>query len=395
MFSLHKTLPTLYGKDITGKTKVWSASIYTSGSVARYTVEYGQLGGKIQTTNRDFTEGKNIGKANETTPLQQCCNEIQKKWTDKKEKERYSESLVQSLAEDNKQTLMEGDKQSLAEDKQPTCFPMLAHIYDPKSKVKSKNPIVYPCFVQPKLDGLRCLIYVCNNQIITQSRTGGIFTTMEHITSGLGPFFKVWPKLILDGELYTDKYPFEELVGLIKRKTVDDPRIREVKFHIYDIVSIEGYTERRKFILDNQHLFPPTFEIVKTDEAKNIDDFKSRFTEYIQDGYEGIMLRNKSGPYVSNRSHDLQKYKEFEEGEFVIVGFSEAKGRDAGTVIWRCATSDGEEFDCRPVGSVEHRKMLFQNAQQNVGKLLTIKYQELSEKGVPRFLSGKSIRDGF
>ncbi len=376
MFKLHETLPTLYGKDIAGKTKKWCASIFTNGSVARYTVEYGQLDGKIQSTSRDFTEGKNIGKSNETTPLQQCTNEIKKKWSDKKEKERYSEEEES----DNVETKI---------------FPMLAHIYDPKSKTKSKNPIVYPCFVQPKLDGLRCLIYMVDGTIVTQSRTGGIFTTMDHIKAGLKPFFKVWPTVILDGELYTNKYPFEELVGLIKRKQVDDPRITLVHFHIYDIISLEGYAERRQFILDNQHLFPPTFEIVKTEEATGIDDFKAKFTEYVQEGYEGIMLRNKKGPYVSNQSHDLQKYKEFEEDEFVIVGFKEAEGRDSGTVIWKCATKTGDEFDCRPIGSVEHRKALFQNAQQNIGKLLTIKYQELSEKGIPRFLSGKSIRDGF
>lgn len=376
VFKIHETLPTLYGKDTSGKTKQWCASIFTNGSVARYTVEYGQVDGKIQSTSRDFTEGKNIGKANETTPLQQCTNEIKKKWSDKKEKERYAEEEESDIT-------------------QTKIFPMLAHVYDPKSKTKVKNPIVYPCFVQPKLDGLRCLIYMANGTIVTQSRTGGIFTTMDHIKAGLKPFFDVWPTVVLDGELYTNKYPFEELVGLIKRKQVDDPRIVQVHFHIYDIVSLEGYAERRQFILENRRLFPATFEIVKTEEAIKIDDFKTKFAEYVQEGYEGIMLRNKKGPYVSNRSHDLQKYKEFEEDEFVIVGFKEAEGRDSGTVIWRCATKTGDEFDCRPVGSVEHRKALFQNARKNIGKLLTIKYQELSEKGIPRFLSGKSIRDGF
>ena len=376
MFSLHKTLPTLYGKDTSGKIKQWSASIYTKDSIAQYVVEYGQVDGKLQTTHREFTEGKNIGKKNETTPLEQCCSEIQKKWADKKEKERYTED------DESKEV---GTK----------IFPMLAHVYDPKSKTKVKNPIVYPCFVQPKLDGLRCLIYMADGKIVTQSRTGGIFTTMDHITTGLKPFFDLQPTVILDGELYTNQYPFEELVGLIKRKNVDDPRIREVHFHIYDIVSSKGYAERRQFILDNQHLFPATFEIVKTEEATTVDDFKTKFTEYVQEGYEGIMLRNKKGAYVNNRSHDLQKYKEFEEDEFRIVGFREAEGRDSGTVIWRCATKTGDEFDCRPVGSVEHRKQLFQNAQANVGRMLTIKFQELSEKGIPRFLSGKSIRDGF
>ena len=79
----------------------------------------------------------------------------------------------------------------------------------------------------------------------------------------------------------------------------------------------------------------------------------------------------------------------------MIVGFSEARGRDAGSVIWNCATKAGEEFECRPIGTLEHRKELFRNADKHIGKLLTIKYQELSERGIPRFPSGKAIRDGY
>jgi DNA ligase-1 len=142
-------------------------------------------------------------------------------------------------------------------------------------------------------------------------------------------------------------------------------------------------------------LFPPAFEVVKTEEVKNVAEFKTKFTEYIQEGYEGIMLRNKKGLYVNNRSHDLQKYKEFEEAEFVIVGFEEARGRDVGSVLWICATSTGDKFDCRPIGSLEHRSELFRNAPNYVGKLLTVKYQELSEYGIPRFPSGKAIREGY
>jgi DNA ligase-1 len=372
MFTLHETLPTLYGKDISGKSKQWTATVYTDGVKARYTVEYGQVGGKLQTTSTDYTEGKNIGKKNETTPLQQCCNEIRKKWTDKKEKERYSETMDDSGSDTTK------------------VFPMLAHVFNPAKNTK----IAFPCFVQPKLDGLRCLIMrLASGEIVTQSRTCGIFVTMGHITSQLEPFFKVYPKIVLYGELYTDKYPFEELCGMIKRTEVDAEKMRLVHFHIYDVVlPSTPYVERHAFIQANASLFPPTFEIVKTEEVSNTTELKTKFTEYIQDGYEGIMLRNKAGLYVNNRSHDLQKYKEFEEDEFVIVGFKEAKGRDAGSVIWICATKTGDEFDCRPIGSLEHRSELFRNAPKYIGKMLTIKYQELSEKGIPRFLSGKAIR---
>ena len=93
MFTIHETLPTLYGKDISGKPKQWTATVYTDGLKAKYTVEYGQVGGKMQTTSTDYTEGKNIGKKNETTPLEQCIAETRRKWLDKKEKESYQETV--------------------------------------------------------------------------------------------------------------------------------------------------------------------------------------------------------------------------------------------------------------------------------------------------------------
>jgi DNA ligase-1 len=380
MSSIHETLPTLYGKDISGKLKQWSAIVYTDGIKSYYTVEYGQVGGKIQITSTEFTEGKNIGKKNETTPLQQCCNEIRKKWKDKQEKERYSQETVASS--------------SAVASSDAKVFPMLAHVYDPKS---TKSRIVYPCYVQPKLDGLRCLIYKSNDKIVTQTRSGGYYVTMGHIVSQLEPFFARHPTIVLDGELYTTDYPFEELCGLIKRAQADSNKLQDVHFHIYDMIGVSTmtYSDRHAFIMNNRDLYPPTFNVVKTEEVSNIDGFKAKFSEYVQEGYEGIMLRNKNGTYVNNHSHDLQKYKEFEEDEFTIVGFSEARGRDAGSVIWNCVTKGGEKFECRPVGTLEHRKELFRNADKQIGKLLTIKYQELSERGIPRFLSGKAIRDGY
>jgi DNA ligase-1 len=136
--------------------------------------------------------------------------------------------------------------------------------------------------------------------------------------------------------------------------------------------------------------------LVRTEKVFALADFRRLFSEFVEAGYEGIMLRNADGVYRANyRSNDLQKYKEFEEAEFVIVGFEEARGRDAGSVLWVCATSSGDKFDCRPIGSLEHRSELFRNAPNYVGKLLTVKYQELSEHGIPRFPSGKAIREGY
>lgn len=397
-------LPTIYGVEKNGKTKLWTARIYRDILNGNATAEiiYGQLDGKKQTTTREYTEGKNLGKKNETTPLQQCMCETRRKWQDKMEKEGYS--LVQPVSESESHPSQQPQQHPSSGGK---VFPMLAHTYEPLSSKNKKNDIVFPCYVQPKLDGLRCLCYMmpCGNsndcKVVAQSRTGSYFETVEHICAELRPILLKNPGLILDGELYTTDIPFEELAGLIKKKKLseaDVQRVRCIKYHVYDIVADGApYSERHKHILATvgrtkcEHL-----EAVHTQLIHTLGEFRQAFGECVAGGYEGIMLRNVDGLYRQNyRSHDLQKYKEFMESEYPIVGFKEADGRDKGTVVWVCRTAEEREFSVRPRGTQDQRRQWFNTGPQHVGKLLTVIYQELSELNVPRFPVGKAIRDGY
>ena len=114
---------------------------------------------------------------------------------------------------------------------------------------------------------------------------------------------------------------------------------------------------------------------------------------WVADAYEGLMLRNKQGPYEHSRSRHLQKYKEFEDDEFEIVGFKEGVGNDKGTIVFKCVTKEGISFDCRPRGTVEYRKELFEDGENLIGKPLTVRYQGYGSQGAPRFGVGISIRD--
>jgi DNA ligase-1 len=393
----HHIFPVLYGVDKNGKTKVWNASVMTSSSSSSSfsMIEFGQEDGKKQVSTRDYDKGKNIGKKNETTPLEQCMAETERKWKDKKEKEGYTE-----------------DRSCKESTNQCTYFPMLAQTYD--SKKNKKNNIVFPCFVQPKLDGLRCLSFLSQEGVVCQSRTGGIFETTIHIQLSLEPILRKFPDIVLDGELYTDKIPFEELAGLIKKKKlsdIDKERMKLVSYHVYDCYHTShtdmNFIDRSQLIFDiltqnvSSKKCTPILPIlpitlVSTIHVENEQEFKHKFSEFVAQGYEGIMLRNKRGVYHLNyRSHDLQKYKEFMEDEYEIVNFKEGDGRDKGTVIWVCSTKEGHEFNVRPRGTNEMRRDWFNNGSSYVGKMLTVIYQELSDHGIPRFPVGKSIRDGF
>jgi DNA ligase-1 len=381
-YNQNQSFPILYGVEKNGKIKTWLASVFKHSyeDKALSVIEFGQIDGKKQTSTREYIEGKNIGKKNETTPLQQCVNETLKKWKDKKEKESYNEK--------------EEDKQ---EEKDEKYFPMLAHTYEPNTKKNKKNDITFPCFVQPKLDGLRCIMYSINNKIKCQSRTGAFFEGLSHITNELEIFYEN-NKVILDGELYTDSIPFEELAGLIKKKKLSDDdreKIKTVKYHVYDIINEKIYEDRLSDINSCIKNFQYVVKVL-TYQCENNSQFKDYFSNFIQEGYEGIMLRNINGFYRCNyRSHDLQKYKEFCESEYTISSFKEGDGRDKGTVIWVCQTEDGKEFSVRPRGTIEKRKDWYNNGKNYVGRKLTVIYQELSEMGVPRFPVGKDIRVGY
>jgi DNA ligase-1 len=400
----HQSFPILYGTEKNGKTKTWSASVFKHSSSgassdgvslrasedkALSVIEFGQIDGKKQTATREYTEGKNIGKKNETTPLQQCINETLKKWKDKKEKESYKEK--------NNSIEEKEENSNNNEEKEEKYFPMLAQTYEPNTKKNKKNDIAFPCFVQPKLDGLRCIMYSSNEKIRCQSRTGTFFDSLTHITNELETFYK-HNKVILDGELYTTSIPFEELAGLIKKKKLteeDKEKIKIVKYHVYDIINDKTYENRLNDI--NSYIKNFQYAVkVPTYHVENFSQFKDYFSQFIQTGYEGIMLRNVNGLYRCNyRSHDLQKYKEFLESEYTISSFKEGDGRDKGTVIWVCQTEDGKEFSVRPRGTIEKRKEWYNNGQKYLGKKLTVIYQELSEMGIPRFPVGKDVRDDY
>jgi ATP-dependent DNA ligase len=404
--TLVETLAPIYAKNINGQTKIWKCRVLTNQhGHGIYEIEHGQENGKLQLTRRVITEGKNLNKKNETSPVEQCTSELRKKWKDKQNKEGYSVAATAAAAE-NPDT-----DNTAAPTTRTVIYPMLAKNYiaaTPASATKkSKNSIVFPCYVQPKLDGLRCLMYLDDSDVVTQSRTGGIFEHLGHITDILErDFFPHYPRFVLDGELYTTEIPFENLAGIIKKKNVNENDMRQierVQYHIYDIINLDypeqEYKNRDACMtgLEEDGMFHDVGGVIRFVDTYFVhthDQFYDKFKGFILDGYEGAMLRNTEGVYRQNyRSADLQKYKEFQEDEYDIVGFTQGDGRDEGTVIWICITEQGRRFSVRPKGSVEYRRELYENAGRYVGKRLTVIFQELTEFGVPRFPVGKCVRE--
>ena len=385
-----KEYPYLFKKDKTGKLRVWHLQAIKNLNRCKIVTEFGCKDGKMIRQEKEVLEGKNKGKKNETTNEQQMILMCDKIFDDKKTKEKYIDNIedVYKVSE-------------LDDDSSLSFLPMLAQTFEPKSNVAKKVDMKFPCFVQPKLDGIRCLTYLKNNTIVNQSRTLKYFNNLSHINDELNSLFKEYPKLVLDGELYNHYIDFNKISGIIKKQHLQDSdkqNLLIIKFYIYDCFFIDDlkktFQERKDFI--SKHItseFKNSIAVETIYCNNSTSEFMKLHGMFESKKYEGTILRNIDSAYEFTRSNNLQKYKSFIDSEFEIIGYKEGCGLDSGTVIWRCKTTTGEEFDVRPIGTKEERKKMFENGEKYIGKLLTVTYQELSAYKIPRFPVGKTIRD--
>ena len=387
------SFPVLYGESSHGKRKLWSVAVEEraagAGTVGVIIVKHGYEDGKQQVNERVVSVGKNIGKKNETTPVQQAISEAQALWNKKKDA-KYAEAGASASGAAQAAAGGAGAAADSEEDAAPASdvpLPMLAHDYNKRGK-----SIVFPCYAQRKLDGVRCFAISGKGLF---SRNGKAFPHLEHIRAEID---RLPAGTILDGELYSDDLSFQTIVGLVKKETLkpaDAEHMKKIFLFVYDTLRPGTNAERNAWLssLFASNKFA-TLRPLVSDECAGLEDVKRLHAQYVEEGYEGLMLRNKAGQYkVGHRSTDLQKYKEFIDEEFTIVGFKEGDGVEKGCVLWRCVTAGGLEFDCRPRGSREDRIALYANGGKAIGKKLTVRFQEWTDDGRPRFPVGLAIRD--
>lgn len=386
------TYPILYKINSNNKISLWEIKIIKKGAIYAIITTHGEKDGKKVTHEKDVEEGK--GKK---TILEQASQEALRKWKNKTEKELYSQTLP--------------DLDAIIDATSITIRPMLAQIFsfDKYEKQSRAFKISFPAYVQRKYDGIRCLSYMNDGNIIIESRTGIPFQNFNKLKDELKELFKkLPPNFYLDGELYTDKIEFQVISGLIhlhedKVSEEDLVHIDKVDYYVYDFIDTNKpdltFDERKTFLnsflkdnlkKDSRVISVPSFIVNK------LDDITKYHEEFVSDGFEGTMVRDMKGPYeYGKRSKYLQKYKDTFDDEFKIVGYHEGKGDEKGAVIWKCITKDKKEFSARPRGSFELRRELFLKADSYIGKWLTVLYKGYTPDGVPREPRGKAIRDNY
>lgn len=377
------TFPTLYNLSKDGKTKEWKISVEEYDTFSKIITSFGYIGGKTILTSRMVNSGKNAGKINQTTPFTQAVADATSKWKKKKDNEHYIENI----------DLKESDREQIA-----IPMPMLAQDY-----TKHGHKIRFPCSIQPKLDGYRCLHNVGSG--ILWSRQGKQFLNCSHITEDLGKIEKEFGGITFDGELYNHTSKFEDF-GVLRKKTLrgdDFIKLKSICYCIYDIVD-ESLTfiqrldilKRLEKVINDNELH--SLRVVDTYTADSKADIQVYHEKIVELGYEGTIIRNNNSKYIQKyRSYDLQKYKDFKDEEFPIVGFEREQGD---LIVFVCKTKEGREFSVQCKGTKEDRNQVYLDTQKNpekyLGKLLWVQFFEYTADGVPRFpKSYRAVKDSI
>jgi len=355
---------TLYKRSKSGKIQQWTIFVCED---AFMTTE-GFVDGQLTDTDWTFAEPKNVGRSTETTPEEQAIKEAEARIQKQRDK-----GWVDSVKE--------------AETHKVKIAPMLAHkIQDNLSYIENKD-----CVLQGKLDGQRNIATI-DGQF---TRSGKPVVACQHIFEALEGFFKQYPTLKTDGELYNHAYKndFNAIVSITKKQKLTPEEIEKskvIEYHIYDIEGTDlGYNDRMEIIRDWLIDHPsPYLKLLESIQISNptqdqLDHYHAYFTEL---GFEGMMVRAEQDLYSNSRSKSLLKMKAFEDGEFEIIDIEEGRGNRANTVgAIVCRDEFGVIFRANLRGTDEYKLGLWNNKQEAIGQFCTVRYQNKTPDGSYRF----------
>jgi len=345
-------MKTLYKRSTTGKVSEWSIEVEAN----KFRTISGFTDGLKITSDWTVCEGKSYNSSNE-----QALKQAQS--LHKKKKELGAFENIKDI------------------DKEVHFKPMLADKWsDRKDKIK------YPIYSQPKLDGVRCIVKSDG----MWTRNGKKIISAPHIYKALKPLFDNDPFLIFDGELYTDKLAndFNKIISCVKKTKPEASDLTEsakwIEYHIYDLPSCDGTFSERNLTLCSLTL-PECCKMVQTYVINSEKEVRPQFESYIEQGYEGQMLR-VNDVYENKRSKFLIKDKEMDTDEFTILSVKEGQGKLANKVgKVTIKTKNGVELESAINGTHDFLADLWTRRNELIGKEATVRFFGYTPDGSLRF----------
>lgn len=369
--------PKLYKKDRAGNIRFWQFII----EGPKWATITGIVGGAETQSGWTHCTPKNVGKKNATTAEEQAIAEA------------YAAAAIK----------MEGGMVDDISRVDEAIFlkPMLAQSFD---KFKGDIDALISAGlvkVQPKLDGIRCVI----NAEGMWTRTGKPILGAPHIFEEVKGVFSLEPDLVLDGELYNHvlKEDFNTITSIVRKQKPSDEELRRsaqlIQFHNYDGYWSDdshrfhdlGFHDRfdqcdlvlAECGIDVDVIVPVEDHFVY--KREDIAEYQSKF---IEEGYEGLMVRVSNERYdFGGRSWSLMKYKNFDTEEFPIVAIEEGNGNWKGFAK-KVFLDVGAEDPCGAGirGNQEFAKRLLEEAPSLAGRATaTVRFQGRTPDGYLRF----------
>lgn len=215
-----------------------------------------------------------------------------------------------------------------------------------------------------------------------RSRQGNLYHAPQWFVAGL-------PATPLDGELWLGRKAFQRAVSIVRRQDKSE-HWRDIRFVVFDAPLLDkGFEERLAFVRECVTASNQFAQPLEHDVCRGVEHLRTELTRLEALGAEGMMLRRPGSRYEAGRSATLLKVKSFHDAEARVVGHQEGAGRHKGRLgALLVELDDGTKFAVGTGFSDAERE-----APPAVGSLITFRYQELSEAGVPRFPSYVGVRD--
>lgn len=428
-FPFKQAFPDMYVKDSKGQIRVFSIRVTAEDyRAARIVSNTGQLNGKMVAQTKIVTKGKNLGKINATIPLEQALSDVQSSIL-KKEREGYKTleqlNIVRTHDDEMVQTeFTPGKMLTISEEfifeyamfnslyavlkkalpiakvsKEGEVLPMKAQSYwkDPKTRKKIRPS--FPCFAQPKINGVRTLVSWENGRPAFRSKKG-LDYTLPHIQIPESVFRKVAEVLeipienvLLDGELYIPGYKLQDITSAVRVHQLATPL---VELHVFDLAVPKMEQQDRTALLKDVtfHAKMESVVVVKTYKIANHSQAVTLFKQFIAEGYEGLITRSIDGVYAfGHRVPYMTKLKQKESKEFRIIDIVDTD-KNPGVAIFVCRNDVNDEtFKVNPQGTLSQKMYWYDNKHMLIGKQATVEFYERTEDEIPLHATLVAIRD--
>jgi DNA ligase-1 len=265
----------------------------------------------------------------------------------------------------------------------PTFEVSLAQQFDEK-----RIADVSKVYVEPKLDGIRCFAIVENNEAKLFARSGKLISNFDNT---IGTALRVLGDGCYDGELMGED--FVALMRQAYRKENTD--VSKAYLSLFDYLSLEEwrsgdvvtstkdrYAELKKRV-DGSN---PFIDIVDRHEVPaNVKEIMALHQIFVEGGYEGAMVKTIDAPYQFGRSYDVMKVKTFFDADLIIERLEEGSGRHNGRLGAVVVDYLGTKVKVGSGFTDELREAVWSDQDKFVGRMIEVRYQEVTHDGSLRF----------